>query len=54
MCIRDREAFYELMDTRSEVARGIIRVLSARLRQRVAEVAALRDQVSLSQRSVAA
>ena len=38
----DQEPFFELMDTRSEVARGIIRVLSARLRQRVSEVATLR------------
>ena len=39
----DGEPFFELIDTRSEVARGIIRVLSRRLRQRVQEVAALRD-----------
>ena len=38
----DQESFYELVDTRSEVARGIIRVLTARLRLRVQEVAALR------------
>ena len=38
----DGEPFFELMDTRSEVARGIIRVLSRRLRQRAQEVAALR------------
>jgi HEAT repeat protein len=38
----DQESFYELMDTRSEVARGIIRVLTARLRERVREIAALR------------
>jgi len=38
----DQDPFFELMDTRSEVARGIIRVLSARLRQRVSEVADLR------------
>ncbi len=38
----DQESFYELMDTRSEVARGIIRVLTARLRRRVSEVAELR------------
>jgi len=38
----DGEPFYELMDTRSEVARGIIRVLSRRLRQRAQEVTALR------------
>ena len=42
----DQEPFYELMDTRSEVARGIIRVLSARLRQRVQEVASLRTALS--------
>jgi len=49
----DQEAFYELMDTRSEVARGIIRVLSARLRRRVAEVAALRDQTIVHERTMA-
>lgn len=38
----EQAPFYELMDTRSEVARGVIRVLSRRLRQRVQEVAALR------------
>ena len=38
----DGEPFFELLDTRSEVARGIIRVLSRRLRQRAQEVAALR------------
>lgn len=38
----DQESFYELMDTRSEVARGIIRVLTARLRLRVQEIAVLR------------
>ena len=42
----DQGPFYELMDTRSEVARGIIRVLSARLRQRVQEVASLRTALS--------
>ena len=39
----EQSPFYELMDTRSEVARGVIRVLSRRLRQRVQEVAALRS-----------
>lgn len=39
----DQEPFYELIDTRSEVARGIIRVLSDRLRRRVQEVATLTD-----------
>ena len=38
----EQSPFYELMDTRSEVARGVIRVLSRRLRQRVQEVATLR------------
>ena len=38
----EQSPFYELMDTRSEVACGVIRVLSRRLRQRVQEVAALR------------
>lgn len=40
----DQESFYELMDTRSEVARGIIRVLSSRLRSRVQEIATLRNE----------
>ncbi|MFO7664544.1 MAG: cyclic nucleotide-binding domain-containing protein [Chloroflexota bacterium] len=34
----DRESFYDLMDTRSEVARGIIQVLSRRPHNRVYEV----------------
>lgn len=44
----DQESFYELVDTRSEVARGIIRVLTARLRLRVQEVAALRAMVPVA------
>jgi HEAT repeat protein len=39
----DRESFYDLMDTRSEVARGIIQVLSRRLRNRVYEVRELKE-----------
>jgi CRP-like cAMP-binding protein len=39
----DRESFYDLMDTRSEVARGIIQVLSRRLRIRVYEVRELKE-----------
>lgn len=40
----DQGPFYDLMETRSEVARGIIRVLSNRLRRRVQEVSALRSK----------
>jgi HEAT repeat protein len=39
----DRDSFYDLMDTRSEVARGIIQVLSRRLRNRVIEVQSLKN-----------
>jgi hypothetical protein len=39
----DRDSFYDLMDTRSEVARGIIQVLSRRLRNRVYEVRTLKN-----------
>lgn len=42
----DQDPFYELMDARSEVARGIIRVLSNRLRLRVQEVATLRSNLT--------
>lgn len=38
-----QEPFFELMDDRPEVARGIIRVLSQRLRARVRELAELRS-----------
>ena len=37
-----QEPFFELMEDRPEVARGIIRVLSRRLRARVRELAELR------------
>ncbi len=40
----EQEPFFDLMESRSEVARGVIRVLSARLRGRVEEVTLLRDQ----------
>ncbi|MEZ4516764.1 MAG: cyclic nucleotide-binding domain-containing protein [Chloroflexota bacterium] len=35
----EQEPFFDLMESRSEVARGVIRVLSARLRRRVEEIA---------------
>lgn len=38
----DQDSFYDLIETRPEVARGVIRVLSGRLRNRVREVAQLR------------
>lgn len=41
----DQEPFYELMDDRIEVARGIIRVLTRHLRARVRDVADLHGQV---------
>lgn len=40
----DRESFTELLETRSEVAQGIIRVLTRRLRKRVEEVATLQAE----------
>jgi hypothetical protein len=43
----EQEPFFDLMETRSEVARGVIRVLSARLRGRVAEVTELRNRQQL-------
>jgi CRP-like cAMP-binding protein len=43
----EQEPFFDLMETRSEVARGVIRVLSARLRGRVAEVTELRSRERL-------
>jgi ATP:ADP antiporter, AAA family len=42
----DQEALYELMEERPEVARGIIRVLSRRLRDRVQDLHELRDQMN--------
>jgi sigma-B regulation protein RsbU (phosphoserine phosphatase) len=41
----DQESFYRLMDERSEVARGIIRVLSRHLRARVHDLADLRTHL---------
>ena len=41
----DREPFYELMEDRIEVARGIIQVLSRRLRDRVKDVNELRSRL---------
>ncbi len=41
----DREPFYELMEDRIEVARGIIRVLSGHLRNRVQDVAEVKTQL---------
>jgi len=41
----DQEPFYELMDDRIEVARGVIRVLIRHLRARVQDVADLHEQV---------
>jgi CRP-like cAMP-binding protein len=42
----EQDALYELMADRIEVARGIIRVLSGRLRERVQDVAELRERLS--------
>jgi HEAT repeat protein len=42
----EQDALYELMADRIEVARGIIRVLSGRLRERVRDMAELRDHLS--------
>ena len=41
----EQDALYELMADRIEVARGIIRVLSGRLRDRARDVAELRDHL---------
>lgn len=41
----DQDSLYELMEDRPEIARSIIRVLSARLRARVQDVAELSTQV---------
>jgi CRP-like cAMP-binding protein len=38
----DQEPFYELLDGQSEVARGIIKVLTRRLRARMQDLNALR------------
>jgi HEAT repeat protein len=42
----DQEPFYELMDERNEVARGVIRVLTRHLRARVRDLGAARVQLS--------
>jgi CRP/FNR family transcriptional regulator, cyclic AMP receptor protein len=41
----DQEPFYELMEDRIEVARGVIRVLSGHLRNRVRDVTELKAKV---------
>ncbi len=46
----DREPFFELMEDRIEVARGVIRVLSGHLRNRVRDVAELKAQVAQLQK----
>ena len=49
----DQAPFYELLEDRIEVARGIIQMLSQRLRARVADLNALRARLaSLEQRPV--
>jgi AAA family ATP:ADP antiporter len=47
----DQEPFYELMDDRIEVARGIIRVLSQHLRARVQDLNDLRTRLEALERS---
>ena len=42
----DQQPFFELMEDRIEIARGVIRVLSGHLRNRVRDVAALQARVS--------
>jgi CRP-like cAMP-binding protein len=42
----DQEPFYELMDERIEIARGIIQVLLQRLRARTNDVNRLREQLN--------
>ena len=44
----DQEALYELMADRPEVARGMIRVLSRRLRDRVRDLNELRDRLGVT------
>jgi CRP-like cAMP-binding protein len=46
----DRDPFFELMEDRIEVARGVIRVLSGHLRNRVRDVAELKAQVTQLQK----
>jgi HEAT repeat protein len=45
----DQEPFYELMDERNEVARGVIRVLTQRLRARVRDLSEVRAQLKSQQ-----
>lgn len=47
----DQEPFYELMDDRIEVARGIIHVLSQRLRARMRDLNDLRTRLEVLERS---
>jgi CRP-like cAMP-binding protein len=44
----EQDALYELMADRIEVARGIIGVLSGRLRERARDVAELREQKAVA------
>ena len=46
----DQEPFYELMEDRIEVARGIIRVLSGHLRNRVRDVAEIKTRIQALER----
>ena len=46
----DQEPFYELMEDRIEVARGIIRVLSGHLRHRVRDVAEIKKRLQALER----
>ena len=45
----DQEPFYELMDDRIEIARGVIHVLLQRLRKRTEDVNRLRELVQPSE-----
>lgn len=47
----DQEPFYELMEDRIEVARGIIRVLSGHLRNRVRDVTEVKTQLQALERA---
>jgi CRP-like cAMP-binding protein len=42
----DQEPFYELMDDRIEIARGVIHVLLQRLRARTSDVNKLQEQLN--------
>ncbi len=44
----DQQALYELIDDRPEVARGLLKVLSQHLRNRMRDLAELRDQLPLA------